>query len=90
LAPHHFCSFTNFLSKKPLAAYESLKKALERKEIATEVAEISMVPQNTIPVNDEPAAEKILELMEMFEDHDDVQNVHSNFDIPDEIVERIS
>ena len=72
------------------AAYESLKKALEEKEIATEIAEISMVPQNTIPVNDEPTAKKILDLMEMFEDHDDVQNVYSNFDIPDEIVSRIS
>ena len=72
------------------AAYESLKKALEEKEIATEIAEISMVPQNTIPVNDEPTAKKILDLMEMFEDHDDVQNVYSNFDIPDEIVSQIS
>jgi len=72
------------------AAYESLKKALEQKEIATEVAEISMVPQNTIPIEDEPTAKKILELMDMFEDHDDVQNVYSNFDIPDEIVERVS
>ena len=72
------------------AAYESLKKALEEKEIATEIAEISMVPQNTIPVEDEPTAQKILDLMEMFEDHDDVQNVYSNFDIPDEIVSRIS
>ena len=72
------------------AAYESLKKALEEKEIATEIAEISMVPQNTIPVEDEHTAKKILDLMEMFEDHDDVQNVYSNFDIPDEIVSRIS
>jgi YebC/PmpR family DNA-binding regulatory protein len=72
------------------SAYEQLKKTLQEKEIATEVAEISMVPQNTIDVNDERTAKKIISLMEAFEDHDDVQNAYANFDIPDEIVARIS
>ncbi len=71
-------------------AYEELKKALKEKEIATEVAEISMVPQNTIEINNEQTAKKIISLMEAFEDHDDVQNTYANFDIPDEIVSRIS
>ena len=69
--------------------YEELKKTLQEKEIATEVAEISMVPQNTIDINDEQKAKKILSLMEAFEDHDDVQNTYANFDIPDEIMNRI-
>ncbi len=72
------------------AAYEKLKETLKEKDIATEVAEISMVPQNTVPVNDAAGARKIISLMEAFEDHDDVQNVYANFDIPDEIVSRIS
>jgi YebC/PmpR family DNA-binding regulatory protein len=71
-------------------AYEELKQALKEKEIPTEVAEISMVPQNTVPVNDEGTAKKIISLMEAFEDHDDVQNTYANFNIPDEIVSRIS
>ncbi len=71
-------------------AYEELKKALQEKEIATEVAEISMVPQNTISINDEHTAKKIISLMETFDDHDDVQNVYANFDIPDDIIVRIS
>jgi len=71
-------------------AYEELKKTLKEKEIPTEVAEISMVPQNTVPVNDEGTAKKIISLMEAFEEHDDVQNTYANFDIPDEIVSRIS
>jgi YebC/PmpR family DNA-binding regulatory protein len=71
-------------------AYEALKKALQEKEIATEVAEISMVPQNTIAINDEHTAKKIISLMEDFEDHDDVQNAYANFDIPDEIMARMS
>ena len=70
-------------------AYEELKKALEEKEIPTEVAEISMVPQNTVPVDGVETAKKILALMEEFEDHDDIQNVYANFDIPDEILKQI-
>ncbi len=71
-------------------AYEKLREALKEKDIATEVAEISMVPANTVPVDDAAAARKIITLMDAFEDHDDVQNVYANFDIPDEIVSRIS
>ena len=72
------------------AAFEELKKALAEKEIPTEVAEIAMVPQTTIPVNDEAVAKRILLLMEAFEDHDDIQNVYANFDIPDEIISTLS
>jgi YebC/PmpR family DNA-binding regulatory protein len=68
------------------AAFEELKKALEEKEIETQVAEISMVPGNMVPVDSAEAARKIINLMEMFEDHDDVQNVYANFDIPDELM----
>ena len=71
------------------SAYEKLKEAMKEKEIATEVAEISMVPQNTVPVNDEAMAKKVISLMEAFEEQDDVQNVYSNFNIPDEIVAKI-
>jgi len=73
-----------------LSAYEKLIKALKDKGIATEVAEISMVPQSTVTISDERAARKIIALMEELEDHEDVQNTYSNFDIPNEIMERIS
>jgi len=72
------------------AAYEQLKDALKEKGIATQVAEISMVPQNTVPVSEAGTAKKIISLMEAFEDHDDVQNTYANFDIPDEIMASIS
>jgi len=71
-------------------AYEKLKETLKEKEIPTQVAEISMVPQSIVPVNEERTAKKIISLMEAFEDHDDVQNTYANFDIPDEVVSRIS
>ena len=71
------------------AAYEKLTAALKEKEIPTQVAEISMVPQSAVQVTDEATAKKIIALMEGFEDHDDVQNAYANFDIPDEIVSKL-
>ncbi len=71
------------------AAYDQLKNALAERQIPTEVAEISMVAQNDVPVEDIETAKKILATMEDFEDHDDVQNVYANFDIPDEILGKI-
>jgi YebC/PmpR family DNA-binding regulatory protein len=49
-------------------------------------AELTLVPQNTIEVTDESEAKKILRLMDAIDDHDDVQNIYANFDIPDEIL----
>lgn len=72
------------------AAYEQLKQTLQEKEIAIEVAEISMVPQTTIDIGDEHLAKRIISLMETFDDHDDVQNVYANFDVSPEIMDRIS
>jgi YebC/PmpR family DNA-binding regulatory protein len=70
------------------ASYDQLKKALEEKEIPIDTAEISMIPQNTVPVGDLETAKKILALVNDFEDQDDVQNVYANFDIPDDILEQ--
>jgi transcriptional/translational regulatory protein YebC/TACO1 len=49
-------------------------------------AELTLIPQNSIPVDSETEAKKILRLMDAIDDHDDVQNVFSNFDIADEIL----
>ena len=73
-----------------LGSYEKLRKTLNDKGIATEIAEISMVPKSTIPISNETTARKIISFMEALEDHDDVQNAYANFDIPDDIMERIS
>ena len=70
--------------------YEQLKKTLEEKKIPTQMAEVSMVPHNTVPVNDEATAKKILSLMEDFFEHDDVQEAYANFDIPDEMISKIA
>jgi transcriptional/translational regulatory protein YebC/TACO1 len=70
-------------------AYEGLKKALEEKQMPLQIAEISMIPANTIPVSDSETARKILALMDELEEHDDIQNVYANFNIPDEIIAKI-
>lgn len=67
-------------------AYEGLKNALEEKQIPTQIAEMSMVPENNVEVNDVETAKKILAMMEDIEDNEDVQNVYSNFDIPQDIL----
>ena len=59
---------------------EAVKRALEENGIQYESAEINMVAQNTVKVEGKQA-EQLLKLMEHLEDHDDVQNVYSNFDI---------
>ncbi len=71
------------------AAYEQLKDSLNAQNIPVQLAEISMVPENTVPVNDLEVAKKILGLMEAIEDHDDVQNTYANFNIPDEIMSQL-
>jgi len=72
------------------AAYEELKKVLEAKEIAMEVAEISMVPQTMAEIGDEAVAKRVVSLMEAFDDHDDVQNAYANFDISDEVMAKLA
>jgi transcriptional/translational regulatory protein YebC/TACO1 len=49
-------------------------------------AELTMLPTTTIEVDDESEARKILRLMDAIDDHDDVQNVHANFDIPEAVL----
>jgi transcriptional/translational regulatory protein YebC/TACO1 len=70
-------SFT--ISTSP-QAFEPVKRALEERGIALEQASIGKQPQNTVKVTGKDA-ENVLKLMEALEEHDDVQNVYSNFDI---------
>lgn len=53
-------------------------------------ASVSMLPKTTVEITEEKPARSLLKLLESLEDHDDVQNVHSNFDIDDELMEQLS
>ncbi len=66
--------------------FEEVEKFFEAKGIKFSTAEITMLPQNTVKVTGEDA-QKVLNLIESLEDLDDVQEVYSNFDIPEEELE---
>jgi transcriptional/translational regulatory protein YebC/TACO1 len=68
-----------------VADFESVKEAVATLGITPEVAELTRIPSNTVKLEGK-AAETMLKLMEFIEDHDDVQNVYANFDIPDEVM----
>ncbi len=68
--------------------YVPVKKAYEEAGIEINNAEITMIPQNYISL-DTDAAHKALKLYEQLDDHEDVQKVHTNFEIPDEIYQQM-
>jgi len=70
-------------------AFEAVKRAIEQKGWKSLEASVGMVPQNTIKL-EAGKAEQMLRLMEKLEDNDDVQNVYANFDISDEVMEKLS
>ena len=67
------------------ADFEAVKQALLSADITPSFSEITFLPQSTIHLEGKQA-EQMLRLMEVLEDHDDVQNVYANFDIPDEVM----
>jgi YebC/PmpR family DNA-binding regulatory protein len=69
--------------------FEAVKKALADAKIETALAEITYIPQSTVRLDEKPA-EQMLKLMEILDEHDDVQRVHANFDIPDEVMEKVA
>lgn len=73
-----------------LSEYEAVKGAFDSKGMTYDLAEISMVPQTTVRVEDEKAAQQLMKLMNALEDLDDVQNAYANFDIPDEILNAVA
>ncbi len=70
----------------PPESFEEVKEALENAGLTLDVAEISMIPQNTVKVTGNDAR-NLLKLMDFLEDHDDVQNVYANFDIDESEME---
>ena len=69
--------------------FQNVVEGLEKAGFKSLRAELTRIPQNTIEVTDEKTADQILKLLEKIEEHDDVQNVYANFDISDEILQKI-
>ena len=66
-----------------------VRSAIEEADMRVDSADLTMVPQTTIPLEDAEGAKKVLRLIDALDEHDDVQNVHANFDIPDSILESV-
>lgn len=72
----------------PPEVFEKVKKALEDKKITVENGEVALIPKTTVPL-DQKKAESLLKLYDMLDEHDDVLNVHANFEISDEIMAKL-
>jgi YebC/PmpR family DNA-binding regulatory protein len=73
----------------PPASFEKVKAAVEALGVTVENAEITMQPKQTVAVGEDKAA-AVLRLMESLEEDEDVQQVYANFDIPTNVLERVS
>ncbi len=65
---------------------QTVRDQIQKQGIAIDSYELTMLPSNTLNVTDADTAAKIMKLMEALDDHDDVQNVYANFDIPEELM----
>jgi YebC/PmpR family DNA-binding regulatory protein len=71
------------------ASFEQVRAALERLGVTIENAELTMQPRQTVAV-EEDKAPAVLRLLEALEEEEDVQQVYANFDIPADVLERVS
>ncbi len=69
--------------------FETVKEALQTANMETALAEVTFLAQNLVKLEEKPAMQ-MLKLMEILDDQDDVQKVHANFDIPDEVMEKVA
>jgi len=67
----------------------AVRVALEAAEIVVTSGDLTMLPTTTVPLADESAAKSVLRVVDSLEDHDDVQNVYANFDIPDDVLSAV-
>jgi transcriptional/translational regulatory protein YebC/TACO1 len=73
----------------PPSEFHQLKTALDDAGIHVDSGDVTMLPTTTVPLENESDARKVLRLVDLLEEHDDVQNVYANFDIPDRVLESL-
>ena len=72
-----------------VSAFQNVVEGLEKEGFISSNAEFTRIPQNMIEITDEKVAANVLKLLSRLEEHDDVQNVYANFDISDELMDKI-
>ena len=70
--------------------FTKVRDALAEAGLAMASADLTMIASTAVPLATEADARKVLRVLDALEDHDDVQNVYANFDIPDEIFQAVS
>lgn len=73
----------------PPTALSDVRAALEEAGIAVDSADVTMIANATVPLETAEQAKAVLKLIDVLDDHDDVQDVFANFDIPDEILQSV-
>ena len=69
--------------------FQTVKEGMEEKGISFSSGEITMLPDTSVEVTDPDQAKLVMRMMETLDDHDDVQNTYTNFDVSDEIAEKL-
>lgn len=67
----------------------AVRAALEQHDIPFDSADVTMLPTSTVPLATAEEAKAVLKLIDVLDDHDDVQDVYANFDVPDEILQTV-
>jgi len=75
----------NYAIKTTPQDYFKVKKAIDDAGIKTEDAEITLLPKSTVKLAGDDA-KKVLDLVDSIEEHEDIQHVYANFDIPDDLI----
>jgi DNA-binding regulatory protein, YebC/PmpR family len=70
--------------------YQAVSDALTAAGIEPEASQLGLVPKDQVEITDPDTAAKVLKLMDMLDDHDDVQRVSSNYNIPDEVMAQLN
>jgi len=71
------------------SALSAVRAALDEASVPVGLADITMVPSSTVALDNADDARKVLRLIDALDDHDDVQDVYANFDIPDQVLQAV-
>jgi len=74
----------------PPTELHAVRTAIEEAGMTVKSSDLTMIPTTTVALDAEAAAKSVLRLMDSLEEHDDVEAVYANFDIPDSVLEAVS
>jgi transcriptional/translational regulatory protein YebC/TACO1 len=73
----------------PPSDLAAVRSAIEENGWSVNSAELTMQPTQSVPIDSESDARRVLRLIDLLDEHDDVQNVWANFDIPDQVMDLV-